>query len=579
MRETKICGRQICVAVLVSLVGILGPIGVSRPVSAQEANDPVLSPALREIADRRPIRVGWPRGPQSLVAQTDGDRVVGGWGYDLWTLMAVRGGFEVEHVLFDSLADEVAALKEGRIDLAGALGPRPDLVTFAAPTTPLAWDRLAFLADPTRAEGLPADLAGRRVAAAAGSPLEEILRERFPKADIVTTGTVEDGLAAVESGQLESFLVALSLAGNLVRSQELVIAASPSESLPRLELSAWAPRGSPYLQIAEASRRALPDAALSGVTLRWTGFDLGPPPTPHDLSGPVLIALVVALGALLLVGGVALLLRRRVRSATARLQAANESLEARVMLRTAELHLLNSSLARFARSIAHDLRNPITVIAGMTSLLRSRELDVDARAKILESIERSTLKLDEMISTMLTDAAQSGTDVVRLDGGAYEAWLRGAVAAEVLACGADLQVKAPPGQIDVDVALLLKASLNLVGNALKYAVNPEGMRIEVGLVAAGASWILTVDDNGPGLGGATGVEGLFERGVRGHDDDRGQGWGLADVRDLLREAGGSMSAGASPLGGAHSSVTLPRAGRSAGQPNDTAPGDEVGSAL
>lgn len=546
------------VAVLLAVLSLVAPLAGAQLASAQATRDPLLPPALREVADRRPVRVGWARGPASLIARTEGDEVVG-WGYDIWTLMGVRGGFKVEHVVFDSVVEEVAALRAGDIDVAGALGPRPDLTDFAEPTRPLAWERLAFLAMPAVGESLPNDLAGRQVSALAGSPVEMILRERFPRAEVVPTGTTADeGLVALRSGQVDAYLVSLSLAVDLARSTELVVASRPSDTLPRLELSAWAPKGSPYLQIAEAARRSIPDVAISGVTLRATGFDLGPPPTAPGLTGPVLVTLAVAMGALVVIGGFVLVLRRRVRSATEQLQRVNASLEERVMLRTAELHLVNASLARFSRSVAHDLRNPITVIAGMVNLLRNHAVDEESQVKMLESIERSTIKLNEMISTMLTDAVQSGTDVVQLDGGAYEAWLRGAVAAEVVASGADIRIKAPPGLIDVDVSLLLKASLNLVGNALKYAVNPDGMRIEVGLVATGSKWVLSVDDNGPGMGGSTGIEALFERGVRGHDDDRGQGWGLADIRDLLREAGGSMSAGTSSLGGAHFSVVLPR---------------------
>ncbi len=378
--------------------------------------------------------------------------------------------------------EAVAALKDGRIDVAGALGPRPDLTSFAASAEPL------------------------------------------------------------------------------------------------LELSPWAPTGSPYLEIAEAARRAVPDIAISEGTLRWTGFDLGPPSTPRPGSRWVGVGIAGALGGVLLLLGFAWVLRRRVRVVTAQLQSANASLEARVRLRTAELDLINASLSRFGRLIAHDLRNPITVVSGMAHLLRTHEIDADARVGILEAIERSALKLNEMISTMLIDAVGSGGNVVELDGGAYEGWLRGAVVAEVLDAKADLQVKAPLGNIDIDVSLLLKCSLNLVGNALKYAVNSEGMRIEVALVESGDHWILTVDDNGPGLPGASGFEAIFKRGFRGHDDDRGEGWGLADIRDLVGAAGGSVSASSSILGGAHFSAVLPRGSELPGELDDLEDLEDLGEA-
>lgn len=93
---------------------------------------------------------------------------------------------------------------------------------------------------------------------------------------------------------------------------------------------------------------------------------------------------------------------------------------------------------------------------------------------------------------------------------------------------------------------------NLLDNACKWA------RTSVTLTATttGATVVLVVDDDGPGLAGTLRTT-VLERGVRVDETAPGSGLGLAIVRDLAEHYGGSVALGESPQGGLSARVTLP----------------------
>lgn len=95
---------------------------------------------------------------------------------------------------------------------------------------------------------------------------------------------------------------------------------------------------------------------------------------------------------------------------------------------------------------------------------------------------------------------------------------------------------------------------NLLDNACKWA---QG-RVAVQARAAGRRLLVTVDDDGPGLGAAE-RERVFERGTRADERQPGSGLGLAIVREVAQLYQGQVRLEASALGGLRASLELPLA--------------------
>lgn len=126
----------------------------------------------------------------------------------------------------------------------------------------------------------------------------------------------------------------------------------------------------------------------------------------------------------------------------------------------------------------------------------------------------------------------------------------------------DVRVNVPDRMSAIlDEEQLVSVVSNLLANAIRHA--PHGGVVRCSLGAASGRLILQVADNGPGVP-LDQRDAVFERYQRGARS-AGTGLGLAIVDQIIRQHGGTVSAGDAPEGGALFTVELPlRAQRGAG---------------
>jgi signal transduction histidine kinase len=103
-----------------------------------------------------------------------------------------------------------------------------------------------------------------------------------------------------------------------------------------------------------------------------------------------------------------------------------------------------------------------------------------------------------------------------------------------------------------DVEDLEELAGNLVENAFKWARST----ISIATRNADDHWVLSVDDDGPGLIGEQ-LERAVERGARFDRQTPGTGLGLAIVSDIAQMYGGSLRLSRSELGGLRAELHLP----------------------
>jgi signal transduction histidine kinase len=94
---------------------------------------------------------------------------------------------------------------------------------------------------------------------------------------------------------------------------------------------------------------------------------------------------------------------------------------------------------------------------------------------------------------------------------------------------------------------------NLLDNACKWARS----RVAIASAIDGEMLVLTVDDDGPGLGPSL-REQVLQRGVRADQRVRGSGLGLSIVSELVELYGGTVALETSALGGTRARLRLPR---------------------
>lgn len=215
-------------------------------------------------------------------------------------------------------------------------------------------------------------------------------------------------------------------------------------------------------------------------------------------------------------------------------------------------------------SISHDLRTPLTAIAGAGSMVAQTDfaLDVYRRVTLGQMIEDTARDMTKLLSNVLElMRLESSHDAINRDWHSVDDLVGAALKRNERALsGRDLELDVPSDLplIAVDASLIVQLLSNLLDNAGKYT--PAGTRITVAARLYPTSLQLSVEDNGSGLRGVA-AEQLFEEFARGrlHGRAGGVGLGLAICRVIARLHGGEIRARTAPSGGARFELSLPAA--------------------
>jgi two-component system sensor histidine kinase KdpD len=236
---------------------------------------------------------------------------------------------------------------------------------------------------------------------------------------------------------------------------------------------------------------------------------------------------------------------------------------------SAERALLRNTLLA---SISHDLRTPLSAIAGAGSLIAQPEyaLNADRRTTLGKLIERKAHDMSQLLTNVL-DLVQMefGSRVLRSDWNAIDDLIALALSAtqsRLAQWRVVLELPQDLPMIMVEPTLIVQILTNLLENAAKYT--PPGTTITICAELSGDEDILiSVADDGPGLP-AGDPERLFEKFQRGRSESNivGVGLGLAICRAAARLHGGDVRASSPPGGGARFEILLPVARDAVGAP-------------
>jgi signal transduction histidine kinase len=326
-------------------------------------------------------------------------------------------------------------------------------------------------------------------------------------------------------------------------------------------------------------RLAAGTPATGAVTVKGTAYYFAAEPVgrrafillrPKSLTNPrwtpfVESIVIAGLAGGLLAAAAAYVLARRIVRPVARVAAASRSLAsgtppepvpaegaAELVTLARSFNELAQQLARakeaernFLLSVSHELKTPLTAIAGYAEALREEAVSPDAAAEILvveaERLQRLIGDLLDLARMNRTDFSirTSEIDLAEVADDAVRRYQQQAAAFGILLVAASDEPSPAVGDAD----RVLQIVSNLVENALR--LTPPGGEVRV-VTAPGA---LRVEDTGPGLQEED-CERAFERfylhSRYGGERTVGTGLGLAIVKELTQAMCGEVEVVSEP---------------------------------
>lgn len=221
-----------------------------------------------------------------------------------------------------------------------------------------------------------------------------------------------------------------------------------------------------------------------------------------------------------------------------------------------------ATLGTIASIIAHEYNNILTPIISYCQLALAQPSDPELMRKAVEKALTGSERAAHISTSLLGFARETDEQ--------QHAAKLGATIDEAVACmgrdpkkdGIELTIDVPDVQVAISPSDLQQVMVNLIFNARK-ALRRKGGKLTITGRVEGSLVYLDVADTGPGIPPQI-LDRLFEPFVTHRTDPpdqpgepKGTGLGLCICRDLIRNAGGSITVDTAPGKGATFHITLP----------------------
>lgn len=205
----------------------------------------------------------------------------------------------------------------------------------------------------------------------------------------------------------------------------------------------------------------------------------------------------------------------------------------------AELTLVNEQLSQFSHMVAHDLRGPLGVIAGMLEFVvdNPRIKESQIVSELLERVIAKANSLSELTKDLLI-YSQIGLEKETKNEVDLNEVLERALQKLEIQDENIVFVETQLPSLKCVAFRIEQLFLNLIGNALKHIPREEPCVI-LKWEKSGKLWKFLVKDNGPGIPQDLQAK-LFEPRASAQSEVPGLGLGLAICHKIVEEHGGEM---------------------------------------
>jgi signal transduction histidine kinase len=213
-------------------------------------------------------------------------------------------------------------------------------------------------------------------------------------------------------------------------------------------------------------------------------------------------------------------------------------------------------VGRFASSIVHDLRNPLSVISLSSDVMMLPGISDENRAACKTRIVKQVERINSMLSELL-EFARGEPSVQSRERMIYATFvqpLMEEIRAEVSAKSISIKCDPPPeSMVWINPARLARVFHNFVGNALDAM--PGGGSLRLKFSVSNTEITTELQDSGPGI--PPEMAGQLFQAFATYGKSSGTGLGLSICKRIIEDHHGSIFARNAPEGGALFGFTLP----------------------
>lgn len=214
-------------------------------------------------------------------------------------------------------------------------------------------------------------------------------------------------------------------------------------------------------------------------------------------------------------------------------------------------------VGRFARSIVHDLKNPLNIIGLTAEMAGSPHAPPQMRQDAQNRIRKQVDRISDMIGEILdfTQGSQSTVILAPFEYGQFVERLLEEIQPEAALKSASVELVSPLPQIKLplDPKRLRRVFHNLIHNATDAM--PRGGKVMIRFIRNKTELVTEIEDTGPGI--APEIAGQLFEAFATHGKAHGTGLGLSICKRIIDDHRGWISARNEPGRGAIFSFGLP----------------------
>lgn len=217
-----------------------------------------------------------------------------------------------------------------------------------------------------------------------------------------------------------------------------------------------------------------------------------------------------------------------------------------------------ATVGNFARSIVHDLKNPLSIIGLTAEIFANPTTAPESRVEAKNRIGRQVQRISDLVTDIL--AFTEGRRNSSIRPGDFRAFvmelaveLQSDIAAKSIRLV--LENEPPAKSLSFDPRTLGRVFQNLVHNAADFL--DENGTIFLRFKSGDGELMVEIEDTGPGI--APEIAGQLFQPFATHGKSHGTGLGLSICKKIIEDHGGTISARSEPGRGAIFNFTLPLA--------------------